>query len=248
MNPSFQVTVASTGVAVVGAAAAGGAAIGTLSTGTNENLTIDAKGSGTISLGLTSTGNLTLGRATGVTGAVTVTSTSASALTVGRQGATNPQLQVDASVASVVTGLGITGAASGGGVTLAPISSGSNEDLILNAKGTGHAKIPTFYSPMSAEADASTITFDMSVDNVHTPAALAGNRTLAVSNVAVGQRFMIKILQDGTGSRTVTWFATIKWAGGSAPTLTTTANKADWFGFVCTGSGTFDGVVVMSNV
>ena len=35
-------------------------------------------------------------------------------------------------------------------------------------------------------------------------------------------RLRLKLVQDGTGSRTVTW-PTIKWAGGAAPTLTTTA-------------------------
>lgn len=33
--------------------------------------------------------------------------------------------------------------------------------------------------------------------------------------------------QDATGSRTVTWPSNILWAGGSAPTLTTAANKVD---------------------
>jgi len=36
--------------------------------------------------------------------------------------------------------------------------------------------------------------------------ALAGNRTFAISNSSEGKTFMIRIPQDGTGSRTVTWF------------------------------------------
>ena len=35
------------------------------------------------------------------------------------------------------------------------------------------------------------------------------------------------LLQDGTGSRVVTWPAEVKWAGGTAPTLTTTAGRYD---------------------
>lgn len=37
----------------------------------------------------------------------------------------------------------------------------------------------------------------------------------------------IKLTQDGTGSRTVTWPSNVDWAGGSAPTLTITANAVD---------------------
>ena len=38
---------------------------------------------------------------------------------------------------------------------------------------------------------------------------------------------MLTLIQDGTGSRTITWPATVKWPGGTAPTLTTTANARD---------------------
>lgn len=57
---------AATGIKVKGAAAGAGAAISVISSGTNENLTIDAKGSGTVTIGGTSTGAITLTRATNV--------------------------------------------------------------------------------------------------------------------------------------------------------------------------------------
>jgi hypothetical protein len=67
----------------------------------------------------------------------TLTSTSASALAVGRQGATDPVLKVNANTASVATGVEITGAAAAAGVNVAAISSGTNENLTINAKGSG---------------------------------------------------------------------------------------------------------------
>lgn len=70
-------------------------------------------------------------------GALTVTSTSASALTVGRQGATDPVLKVNANTSSVATGISITGAAATSGVAVAAISSGTNENLTVDAKGSG---------------------------------------------------------------------------------------------------------------
>jgi hypothetical protein len=107
------------------------------------------------------------------------------------------------------------------------------------------------FSSMNAAADGATITFDLDLDNVHT-VTLGGNRTLAISNADVGQRFMIKLIQDATGSRTVTWFSNISWPGGVVPTLTTTALKGDWFGFIVTGvdgygAPEFDGFTLGQN-
>ena len=58
----------------------------------------------------------------------------------------------------------------------------------------------------------------------------------------------INSTQDGTGSRTVTWFDTITWPGATAPTLTTTLNKSDVFGFMQTGTSTYDGYIIGQNL
>lgn len=55
---------------------------------------------------------------------------------------------------------------------------------------------------------------------------LTGNLTLAFTNLPqVGDvhAIVVRLKQDGTGSRTVTWPASVKWAGGAAPTITVTA-------------------------
>jgi len=93
-----------------------------------------------------------------------------------------------------------------------------------------------------------TATLDLSKGNIHKITMPAGNITIAVSNETVGQCFLVEITQDATGSRTVTWFSTIKWAGGSAPTLTTTGNKRDVYGFRVTGTDTYDGFIVGENI
>ncbi len=100
---------------------------------------------------------------------------------------------------------------------------------------------------VTAASDGATVTFDLSLGNVHT-VTLGGNRTLAISNETAGQCFIIELTQDGTGSRTVTWFTTIRWADGSAPTLTTTASKRDVVGFRVTGTDTYDGYIVGQNI
>lgn len=135
------------GLKVTGAATGGTVAVVTTDSGADTNLTVNAKGVGTIGIGSVSTGRVTItpvctitGLVTltaGVTGPLTVTTTSASGLAVGRQGATDPVLKVDASTGSVATGIEIVGAAAAGGVNVRAISSGAAENLTLNAKGTG---------------------------------------------------------------------------------------------------------------
>ena len=95
--------------------------------------------------------------------------------------------------------------------------------------------------------DGATVTIDLAKRGIH-QVTLGGNRTLAVSNETVGQVFILSLLQDGTGSRTVTWFSTVAWSGGSAPTLTTTINKRDVFAFIVLSAGNYAGFVVGQNV
>lgn len=122
------------------------------------------------------------------------------------------------------------------------VNASSNTVITMNA-GTSNA-IQT-YTPSAA----GTATLDLSKGNIHHITMPAGNITIALSNGVAGQCFIIRILQDGTGSRTVTWFTTIRWAaGGTAPTLTTTASKVDTVGFEITGSSTYDGFVVGQNI
>lgn len=72
-----------------------------------------------------------------VLAATVITSASANALDVGPNGATNPVLQVDASTSSAATGLKIKAAAAAGGFALSVLSSGTDENLTIDAKGAG---------------------------------------------------------------------------------------------------------------
>lgn len=101
--------------------------------------------------------------------------------------------------------------------------------------------------PFTVVPDTAIITFPIDKGDIFT-VTLGGNRTLKAQNAQAGDRFIIRLIQDGTGSRTVTWFSTIHWAGGSAPTLTTTAAHWDDLGFICTAANTFDGLVVGQNL
>ncbi len=119
-------------------------------------------------------------------------------------------------------------------------------DTLTNKTLTTPA-IASIKGTLTTDTDGATITFDKNVSDFHN-VVLGGNRTLALSNMAAGDRIVLRLVQDATGTRTVTWFTTIKWAGGSAPTLTTTINKADVFGFLCTSAGNYDGFVIGQNI
>lgn len=80
---------------------------------------------------------------------------------------------------------------------------------------------------VSALTDASTITPDFAAAN-NFSLTIGGNRTLAnPTNLTAGQSGAIVITQDGTGSRTLAYGTYWKFAGGTAPTLTTTASAVD---------------------
>lgn len=66
---------------------------------------------------------------------------------------------------------------------------------------------------------------------------LTANATVAIMGKhVVGRHIYVRVRQDATGSRTVTWPASVRWSGGTAPTLTTTAGKTDVFEFLDTGT------------
>ena len=81
--------------------------------------------------------------------------------------------------------------------------------------------------------NSTTLTFDATQDwdlsaNQVCQLTLTNNTTFdAPTNIQDGGFYSITLIQDGTGSRTAAWNAVFKWAGGTAPTLTTTANAKD---------------------
>lgn len=151
-NPSFNVDAstasAANGLNVKSSAAGAGVALTAISSATNENLSIDAKGTGTIGIGSNSAsainlGNVSTGSVTVLSPSVVFTGASATSLVVGPNGSTNPTLKIDDSTVSAATGLLVKSAAAAAGIALSAISSGANENLTLDAKGSGSVKINT---------------------------------------------------------------------------------------------------------
>lgn len=85
---------------------------------------------------------------------------------------------------------------------------------------------------ISALTDGATITPDFAVAN-NFSVTLGGNRTLAnPTNLTAGQSGSIFITQDGTGSRTLAYGSYFDFAGGTAPTLSTTAAAVDRIDYI----------------
>jgi len=86
--------------------------------------------------------------------------------------------------------------------------------------------------------DQATIAWDVIASPV-AKVTLAGNRTMAApsgTGPAAGQFISLLAIQDGTGSRTITWNAVYEFPSDTAPTLTTTANLGDIFSFRYNGA------------
>ena len=111
---------------------------------------------------------------------------------------------------------------SAGGITI------SSAGLVTVAAASGSI------SAISVAASDTTKTLDFATsNNFALTLANTSSCTLAnPSNLAVGQTGSIFVVQDGTGSRLLTYGSSWEFAGGTAPTLTTAASAVDRIDYV----------------
>jgi len=171
--------------------AGGGSSAFSAITGSTNTTAAMVVGTGA-SIAATGSGAIT---ATSVTGASTITSAAATALVVGANGATNPALTVDASTASSTTGLLVKSAAAAAGLAVSVQSSGTNENLTINAKGSGTISIGSVSTGTITLTRATTMSAGATVSGTSTLTGAithtAGNfsSTNAASGTAAGARF-----------------------------------------------------------
>lgn len=108
------------------------------------------------------------------------------------------------------------------------------------------ARSATVTNPANTDqvlVDAANISWDMSKGGIAT-VTLGGNRTLnAPTNLKKGT-YILHVLQDGTGNRTLAYNAIFKWSGAVAPVLSTGINKHDIITLVCDGANLFGAIVL----
>ena len=103
------------------------------------------------------------------------------------------------------------------------------------------AKLRDYSETVSSPTiSAGTLTLNLETSNIFTVSLNAAITTLTISNPPAsgsGGSFSLLLTADGT-ARAVTWPASIKWSGGTAPTLTSTSGKIDTFAFFTSDGGT----------
>ena len=96
--------------------------------------------------------------------------------------------------------------------------------------------------------DGATITPDFEANQNFT-VTLGGNRTLAnpsnVTSDKVGQVGSIFVVQDGTGSRTLSFGSNWDFIGGTAPTLSTAASAVDRIDYIVRSTTSIQAVVTL---
>lgn len=124
---------------------------------------------------------------------------------------------------------------------ITPSNLTAKEATVANVRANTADRILTTDIVNSAMAevtltDAATIAWDMST-GIDFTVTLGGNRTLGnPTNTVVGRRGRIRVVQDGTGSRTLTKSSNHKTAGGAALTLSTAASSVDYIDYDCRSS------------
>jgi hypothetical protein len=140
---------------------------------------------------------------------------------------------------AITSGKIAAGAVGTSDIADAAVTSAKADSSSVAILGTAQEYTRTHNFNCTTLADGATINWDLSQNQV-AKVTLGGNRTFAApTNLVEGATYILVLIQDGTGSRTIAWNAAYKFAGGTAPTLTTTANRADVITFVCIGSVLF---------
>jgi len=113
----------------------------------------------------------------------------------------------------------------------------SNGDIEFTPNGTGNIIFnDAAYFPEVELTDEATIAWDSQAAPV-AKVTLADNRTIgAPTNGQTGQFVSLLVIQDGTGSRVLSWNAVYEFTADTAPTLTTTASLGDLFVFRYNGA------------
>ena len=96
----------------------------------------------------------------------------------------------------------------------------------------------SYVEAVSVISPAASITIDCGLSNNFQLLLTTNITVINFSNVPTGLFTCTLILtQDGTGGKQVTFPSSFKWAGGAAPTVTSTSNKTDIYTFMTTNQG-----------
>jgi hypothetical protein len=137
-----------------------------------------------------------------------------------------------ASTARTNLGLGTAATMTGPSGTIV----GTTDTQTLTNKTIEAGTFTNGYTEETVTANTSTAyTVDLANGSLQI-LTLTGNCTFTFPTPVAGKSFIMILKQDGTGSRTVTWPSSVKWPASTAPTITSTASKADKYIFTAIDS------------
>lgn len=161
------------------------------------------------------TGTLTASSSEAITGATTITAANANALAVGPNGTTNPTLKVSTNATSAATGLSIVSAAAASGVALAAISSGTDENLTINAKGAGTVSINGTATGGITLGTAVTASSTINKVTITPPASSATLTLVTGSSLITAGAFAVTLTSTGTTGVTLPTTGTLATLAGA---------------------------------
>lgn len=197
----------------------------------------------------------------------TIQDATSGALAVGPNGATNPGLQVDGSVASAATGVKVTGRATGTRASIEAIGSGTDEGLNILPKGAGTILINGNVKPIVSGSGATvTLTKNQSGSTVLFDRAAGIVFTLPANTPGMYFDFFVSVTITGGAAKVITAAGTELLVGtiintdtdssdavASWKSLVATSNiavsmngsttggiKGDWLRFTCLNSTTWN--------
>ena len=118
---------------------------------------------------------------------------------------------------------------------------GTTDTQTLSAKTLTNPTVTNYVETPYSANSSTAITLDLTNGTVQI-ITLTGNATITMPTATSGKSFVMMLKQDGTGSRTVTW-STVKWVGGTAPTITSTASRLDLLSFFADGTNWYGAVI-----
>lgn len=114
------------------------------------------------------------------------------------------------------------------------------ESALIPLENTVNAFTAQQYFAEATLTDGVTINWAVSGAQV-AKVTLAGNRSMAApTGLQNGAFYSLMVIQDATGSRTISWNSVFKWNSGVAPTLSTAANSKDMFVFRSDGTNLYE--------
>jgi hypothetical protein len=89
--------------------------------------------------------------------------------------------------------------------------------------------------------DAPSIDWDADVNGQVVSIIIAGDRTVnAPTNVEINATYLMRITQDATGGRVLSWNVAFKFGPALAPVLSTAGNSVDWLSFIGAAGNTME--------